>query len=189
MPPECPVIGIPADIIMIPRDQYHLRMRQCGKQVIRFFKFSQKRLPVKQISRNQKKICLLFLTDPDNTLKRIPDLLRPLFRISLSRIRAGAQMHVCNMDKSHGLLLSFSSPGDGRLSDERCTRKGRRIPARVLSHFIIHSYLQFWGRESHRGYWTFPSDTSRTFQIPVRNRHAVWNHIFSDPGRNCNPPL
>ena len=81
MPPECPVIGIPADIIMIPRDQYHLRMRQCGKQVIRFFKFSQKRLPVKQISRNQKKICLLFLTDPDNTLKRIPDLLRPLFRI------------------------------------------------------------------------------------------------------------
>ena len=68
-PRKRPVVGILPDIIVISGDKNYFRMRQFRKQIASLFQFPDKRLTVKQISRYQQQIRLLFLTHTEHLFK------------------------------------------------------------------------------------------------------------------------
>ena len=88
---------------MVSRDQYNLRMRQFGKKKIHFLQLLHKRLSVKQIPRDQKKIRALPLTDRYHPPECIPQFPCTLPAVKGPRVRARPQMHIRNMNKPHPL--------------------------------------------------------------------------------------
>ena len=129
VPYKITISRIFSQIIMVSRDQDYLCILYRGKQIIHFFKLPQKRLPMKQVPGNQKKICLPPARLLNHLAKGLPDLLVSPCTPRISLIRLGPQMYISQMYKTHGSLLSYQPS----------------IPVT----FISHSFSPFSGTESH----------------------------------------
>ena len=100
-PVEAAVKTLPLHIIVVSGNQHDDRLRDGSKEIINLFQFPQKRLALKQISRNQQKVRLFPSDEADDPPKTLPDGFPALLAPGKSRIRLHAKMHVRNMNKPH----------------------------------------------------------------------------------------
>ena len=100
-PVETAVKALPFHIIVVSGNQHDDRLRDGSKEIINLFQFPQKRLALKQISRNQQKVRLFPTGQADDPPEALPDCLPALLAPGKSRIRLHAEMHVRNMNKPH----------------------------------------------------------------------------------------
>ena len=100
-PVETAVKALPLHIIVVSGNQHDDRLRDGSKEIINLFQFPQKRLALKQISRNQQKVRLFPTGQADDPPEALPDGLPSLLAPGKSRIRLHAEMHIRNMNKPH----------------------------------------------------------------------------------------
>ena len=88
------------------RNQYHLCVGYGGKQIVHIPHFFSKGLAMEQISADEEKLYVFLPHILNDLLKGFPNFVFPPFTPGIPRIRSRPQMHICQMDKTHTILLS-----------------------------------------------------------------------------------